>query len=162
MHTVLGGYIDCGEMPGLVALVSCGEAVHVEVQGALSFGGTPMKRDFDLPHRLDAETHYRRGRDDPGRGMQTSGSTIRLDEFLPELANRKVLRRLDAPLDDVVPAKNALSPCSIFSPSAGDLGAVMLWPPAYPIQKAMEAAGLMPGPNPVEQTRRVFRSAPTV
>jgi CubicO group peptidase (beta-lactamase class C family) len=32
-----------------------------------------------------------------------------VDEFLPELANRKVLRRLDAPLDDVVPAKRAIT-----------------------------------------------------
>ena len=45
MHTVLGGYIDRGEMPGIVALVSRGETVHVEALGALSFGGSPMKRD---------------------------------------------------------------------------------------------------------------------
>jgi hypothetical protein len=66
MHTVLGGYIDRGEMPGLVALVSRGETVHVEALGALSFGGTSMKRDLDLPHRLDDEAHYLCGRDDPG------------------------------------------------------------------------------------------------
>jgi hypothetical protein len=29
MHTVLGGYIDRGEMPGLVAVVSRGEEVRV-------------------------------------------------------------------------------------------------------------------------------------
>lgn len=45
MQTVLGGYIDLGEMPALVALVSRGEAAHVEVLGALSFGGSPMQRD---------------------------------------------------------------------------------------------------------------------
>jgi CubicO group peptidase (beta-lactamase class C family) len=45
MHAVLGGYIDRGEMPGLVALVSRGEDVHVEALGALSFGGSPMHRD---------------------------------------------------------------------------------------------------------------------
>ena len=160
MHTVLGGYIDRGEMPGLVALVSCGEAVHVEVQGALSFGGTPMKRDSifriaSMPKPITAAAamipveECRLRLDDP------------VDEFLPELANRKVLRRLDAPLDDVVPAKRAITLLDLLTFRWG-FGAVMLWPPAYPIQKAMEAAGLMPGPNPVEQTRRVFRSAPTV
>jgi CubicO group peptidase (beta-lactamase class C family) len=39
MHTVLG------EMPAFVALVSRGETAHVEVLGALSFGGSPMQRD---------------------------------------------------------------------------------------------------------------------
>ncbi len=38
MHTVLGGYVDRGELPGLVALISRGEDVHVEAFGALSFG----------------------------------------------------------------------------------------------------------------------------
>ena len=42
-----------------------------------------------------------------------------VDEFLPELANRKVLRRLDAPIDDVVPA-NERSLCATFLLSAGD------------------------------------------
>jgi hypothetical protein len=32
-------------MPGLVALLSHGEDVHVEALGALSFGGSPIKRD---------------------------------------------------------------------------------------------------------------------
>ncbi len=45
MHTVLGGYVDRGEMPGLVALVSCGEDVYVQALGALSFGGSLMQRD---------------------------------------------------------------------------------------------------------------------
>jgi CubicO group peptidase (beta-lactamase class C family) len=32
-------------MPGLVALVSRGEDVHVEALGVLSFGGAPTNRD---------------------------------------------------------------------------------------------------------------------
>jgi hypothetical protein len=34
MHTVLGGYIDRGEMPGLVTLVSRGEDVEVRFRSA--------------------------------------------------------------------------------------------------------------------------------
>ncbi len=38
---------------------------------------------------------------------------LRLDEpverLLPELADRRVLKRLDAPLDDTVPAKRSIS-----------------------------------------------------
>src|ERR1700752_3563733 len=78
-----------------------------------------------------------------------------VDEFLPELANRKVLRRLDAPLDDVVPAQRTITLLDLLTFRWG-FGDVMVWPPAYPIQKAMEAAGLMPGPNPVEQTSADF------
>jgi CubicO group peptidase (beta-lactamase class C family) len=127
MRTVLGGYIDRGEMPRLVALVSCGEAVHVEVQGALSFGGTPMKRDsiFRIASMTKPITaaaamilveECRLRLDDP------------VDEFLPELANRQVLRRVDAPLDDVVPAKRAITLLDLLTFRWG-FGAVMVWPP---------------------------------
>jgi CubicO group peptidase (beta-lactamase class C family) len=95
MHTVLGGYIDRGEMPGLVALVSRGETVHVEALGALSFGGSPMKRDaiFRIASMTKPITaaatmilveECRLRLDDP------------VDEFLPEVASRKVLRRIAA------------------------------------------------------------------
>ena len=46
MHRVLCGYAERKEMPGLVALVSHHDDVHVEALGTLSFGGSdPMKRD---------------------------------------------------------------------------------------------------------------------
>jgi CubicO group peptidase (beta-lactamase class C family) len=154
MHAVLSGYVDRGEMPGLVALVNCGEDVHVEALGALSFGGAPMKRDtiFRIASMTKPITataamilveECRLRLDDP------------IDELLPELANRMVLRRLDAPLEDVVPAKRAITLRDLLTFRWG-FGAVMVWPPAYPIHKAMEAAGLMPGPNPVEQTPDEF------
>jgi len=149
MHTVLGGYIDRGEMPGLVALVSRGEDLHVEALGALSFGGAPMKRDtiFRIASMTKPITatatmilveECRLRLDDP------------VDELLPELASRKVLRSLDAPLDDVVPAKRAVTLRDLLTFRWG-FGAVMVSASAYPIQKAMEAAGLLAGPNPLEQ-----------
>jgi len=148
LHTVLGGYVDRGEIPGLVALVSHGEEVHVETLGTLSFGGAPMKRDtiFRIASMTKPITaaaamilveECRLRLDDP------------VDEFLPELASRKVLRRLDGALADVVPAKRAINLRDLLTFRWG-FGAVMVWPPAYPIHKAMEAAGLTPGPNPVE------------
>src|SRR5690242_16272430 len=46
MHEALSGYIERKEMPGLVALVSHHDDVHVETLGTLSFGtAAPMKRD---------------------------------------------------------------------------------------------------------------------
>jgi|SRR5262245_9208379 len=46
MRQVLSGYVERKEMPGLVALVSRHDDLHVETLGAMSFGHpAPMKRD---------------------------------------------------------------------------------------------------------------------
>jgi CubicO group peptidase (beta-lactamase class C family) len=46
MHQVLSGFIEREEMPGLVALVSHYDGVHVETLGTLGFDRpAPMKRD---------------------------------------------------------------------------------------------------------------------
>jgi CubicO group peptidase (beta-lactamase class C family) len=130
--------------------------VHVEALGALSFGGSPMRRDsiFRIASMTKPLTavaamilveECRLRLDDP------------VDEFLPELSNRKVLKRLDAPIDDVEPAKRAITLRDLLTFRWG-FGAVMVWPAAYPIQKAVESAGLMPGPNPVELTPDEFMS----
>ncbi len=154
MRAVLAGYIDRGEIPGLVALISRGDEVHVETLGALAFGGSPMSRDAIF--RIASMTkpvaaaaamilveECRLRLDDP------------IDDLLPELSDRKVLRRPDAVLDDVVPAKRAITLRDLLTFRWG-FGAVMVWPPVYPIQKAMEAAGLMPGPNSVDLTPDEF------
>jgi CubicO group peptidase (beta-lactamase class C family) len=154
MHMVLGGYIDRGEMPGLVALVSCGEDVHVEVLGTLSFGGAPMKRNTIF--RIASMTKPIAA---AAAMILVEECKLRLDDpvdqFLPELANRKVLRRLDASIDDGVPAKRAITLRDLLTFCWG-FGAVMVSPPLYPVQKAMEAAGLMAGPYPVEHTPNAY------
>jgi CubicO group peptidase (beta-lactamase class C family) len=148
MRTVLGGYVDRGEMPGLVALVSCGESDHVEALGALSFGGAPMKRDTIF--RIASMTKPIAA---VAAMILVEECRLRLDDavddLLPELADRKVLRRIDADLDDVVPAQRSITLRDLLTFRWG-FGLVMNWPPSYPIQQAMVAAGLMPGPNPVE------------
>jgi CubicO group peptidase (beta-lactamase class C family) len=150
MHAVLGGYIERGEVPGFVALVNRGEDVQVEALGALSFGGAPMERDtiFRIASMTKPITAA-------AAMILVEECILRLDdpvdELLPELADRKVLRRLDAPLEDVVPAKRAITLRDLLTFRWG-FGFVMVWPPAYPIQNAMQAAGLIPGPNPVELT----------
>src|SRR5258708_35336289 len=46
MHQVLSGYVERNEMPGLVALVSRHDDVHLEALGTMSVGDpAPMKRD---------------------------------------------------------------------------------------------------------------------
>src|SRR5947199_5314127 len=72
---------------------------------------------------------------------------LRLDEpverLLPELANRKVLKRLDGPLDDTVPANRPVTVRDLLTFRIG-FGMVMGPPDVYPIQKAMAEAGLTP------------------
>lgn len=46
LHDVLSGYVDRKQIPGMVALVSRGDDVHVEVLGSLSLdNAASMKRD---------------------------------------------------------------------------------------------------------------------
>ena len=45
MHDVMAGYVQRGEMPGLVTLVSRRGETHVDAIGSLSIGGAAMRRD---------------------------------------------------------------------------------------------------------------------
>jgi CubicO group peptidase (beta-lactamase class C family) len=74
---------------------------------------------------------------------------LRLDEpvdrWLPELADRRVLRAIDAPLDDTVPARRAITLRDLLTFRSG-YGMIMVFPDRYPIQKAIAEAGFAPGP----------------
>ena len=45
MHKVLAGYVESGEIPGLVALVSRRGEVYVDAIGEKAVGGAPIGRD---------------------------------------------------------------------------------------------------------------------
>src|SRR5438067_8251941 len=46
LHDVMAGYVERGEVPGLVALVSRRGEVHVDAIGAMALGGSePIRRD---------------------------------------------------------------------------------------------------------------------
>jgi len=73
--------------------------------------------------------------------------TLRLDDpvdaLLPELADRQVLRTLSSPLDDTVPAKRPITLRDILTFRLG-YGIVFAPPGTFPIQQAMEEAGVIP------------------
>ena len=114
LHDVLAGHVSSGAMPGLVALVSRRGETHVEAIGRQSFeSDAPMRRDtiFRIASMTKPITaaaalilveQCKLRLDDP------------VDEFLPELANRRVLKSLEGPVDDTVPAKRADQRCAIF------------------------------------------------
>jgi CubicO group peptidase (beta-lactamase class C family) len=94
---------------------------------------------------------------------------LRLDEpvdrWLPELADRRVLRAIDSPLDDTLPASRPITLRDLLTFRLG-IGAVMVFPPRYPIQQAMAQAGVASGPTlpahaPDELMRR-FGNLPLV
>jgi CubicO group peptidase (beta-lactamase class C family) len=82
-----------------------------------------------------------------------------VDRFLPELADRKVLRSITAPLDDVVPARRPITLRDLLTLRMG-FGAVMHPPGTGPIQAAMDEMGLTPSgklfsADPDEYLRRL-------
>jgi CubicO group peptidase (beta-lactamase class C family) len=82
-----------------------------------------------------------------------------LDPFLPELANRRVLKSIEGPLDATVPAHRPLTLRDLLSFRMG-MGMLMAPPGLFPIQKAMDDLVLMslnPAPphTPDEWLRRL-------
>ena len=62
-----------------------------------------------------------------------------VDELLPELADRQVLKRLDGPLDDTVPADRPITVRDLLTFRLG-FGLVMAAPGTYPIADALDRA----------------------
>jgi CubicO group peptidase (beta-lactamase class C family) len=85
-----------------------------------------------------------------------------VDEWLPELANRRVLRTLASPLDDTVPARRPITVRDVLTYTMG-FGSVMAPPGTHPIQKAIREQAIggdgpkLPGqqPGPDEWLRRL-------
>src|SRR5947207_8816384 len=134
MHQVLSGYVERKEMPGLVALVSRHDDVHVETLGTMSVGHPPpMKRDTIF--RIASITKPIAA---VAAMILVEECKLRLDEsidaWLPELANRRVLKSMSSPPDDTVPALRAITVRDLLTFRMG-FGSVMAMPDTYPIQK---------------------------
>src|SRR5437763_2897886 len=77
-----------------------------------------------------------------------------VDRWLPELAERKVLKRLDGPLDDTVPANRPITTRDLLTFRMG-FGQMMAPPDAYPILKAASEQQIGMGPpRPESMTGR--------
>src|SRR4029077_13126234 len=93
MRDVMAGHVERGAMPGLVTLVSRRDEVHVEALGRMAAGGRPMARDTIF--RIASMTKPVAA---AAAMILVEECRLRLDEpvdrLLPELADRRVLRRL--------------------------------------------------------------------
>ncbi|QRX93103.1 serine hydrolase domain-containing protein [Streptomyces noursei] len=115
----LARHVESGRIPGLVALVSRGEETHVEAIGTMRHdGGAPMRRDTIF--RMASTT----------KPVAVAATMVLLDEcrlrvddpidpWLPELADRQVLKRPDGPLDDTVPARRPITVRDLLTSTFG-------------------------------------------
>ncbi|MCM2417425.1 serine hydrolase domain-containing protein [Streptomyces sp. RKAG293] len=147
MRDVMSGYVERGDVPGLVTLVHRRGETRVEALGTMAAGGTvPMGRDaiFRIASLTKPVTAV-------AAMILVEECRLRLDEpvdrLLPELADRRVLRRLEGPLDDTVPARRPITLRDLLTFRLG-IGAVLAPRGTHPIQRAMDEAGLSPSPNP--------------
>jgi CubicO group peptidase (beta-lactamase class C family) len=134
MHDVLSEHIERKQMPGLVALVSRYDDVHVETVGTLAFENpSPMRRDTIF--RIASITKIVAA---VAAMILVEDCKMRLDDsiepWLPELANRRVLRSISSELDDTLPAKRAITVRDVLTYRMG-FGSIMAMPGTYPIQK---------------------------
>jgi CubicO group peptidase (beta-lactamase class C family) len=142
LQELLIRHVDAGTIPGGVALLGAGN-VEVVTAGVASIGGSPMAEDAIV--RIQSMTK-----------AITSVAALRLVEagrleldqslvdWLPELADRQVLRDPAAELGDTVPARRAITLRHLLTNASG-YGMVIQ---ASPLQRAMAANGTEAGPEP--------------
>ena len=137
-------HVERGDVPGLVTLVSRHGETHVNAIGMKAVGGSdPMQRDTIF--RIASMTkpvvaavtmmlvdEGRLGLDDP------------VDRWLPELADRRVLKQLDGALIETVPAKRRITLRDLLTLCLG-FGYITA-AGSYPIQDAATKAQILSGP----------------
>lgn len=158
MRDVLAWHVESGKIPGLVALVSRYGETHVEAIGKMRYdGGAPMRR----------ATIFRMA--STSKPVTIAAVAVLLDEcklhlddpvdtWLPELADRQVLKRPDGPLDETVPARRPITVRDLMTSTFG-LG-VDLTLMGSPIQNAIFEVGIYDTPlkelpEPDEWMRRL-------
>jgi CubicO group peptidase (beta-lactamase class C family) len=144
LHDVMAAYVDRGAAPGLVVVVSRRGETHVGAIGAQAVGGDDPMAD-DTIFRISSMSK-------PITAIATlillEETVLALDDpverWLPELANRRVLRAIDGPLDDTEPAHRPITVRDLLTFRLG-FGLVMTMDP-YPILVAAAERGLGIGP----------------
>jgi CubicO group peptidase (beta-lactamase class C family) len=145
LRAVMAGYVERGEVPGIVALFSRRGETQVETFGTMAAsGGAPITRDalFRISSMAKPVTAA-------ATMLLVEECKLRLDEpvdrLLPELARRRVLRQPASELDDTVPATRPITVRDLLTFTMG-MGLIMAPPETYPIQRALAAAELGQGP----------------
>jgi len=140
LDSALARHVERGDLPGLVALAARGDDVHVAAIGHKAFDDAePIGRGAIF--RIASITKPIAG----AAAMQLiEDEAMALDDpvqrWLPELAAPRVLRSLESPLDDTVPAERLITVEDVLSFHLG-FGTIMT-PGPYPIERAESELGL--------------------
>jgi CubicO group peptidase (beta-lactamase class C family) len=137
LHDVMAGHLERGAVPGMVTALSRHGEVQVDALGSMAFGSDSMMAP-DSIFRISSMTK-------PVTAVAAmillEECRLRLDEpvdrLLPELTDRQVLRRLDAQIDDTVPARRPITLRDLLTFTSGD-GMILAEPGTWPIQAAIE------------------------
>jgi len=123
-----------GDAPGVVAAVGRGGEGYVAAAGVMAVGGPPMRPDTlfriaSITKPVTAAVVLSLAED----GLL--GLEEPVDRLLPELADRRVLRRPDGPLTDTIEAERAVTTRDLltFTWGFGMQGAMFMAPEPWPI-----------------------------
>jgi CubicO group peptidase (beta-lactamase class C family) len=127
-----------GDAPGVVAAVGRGDEGYVAAAGVMAVGGPPMRSDTlfriaSITKPVTAAVVLSLVED----GLL--GLEEPVDRLLPELADRRVLRRPDGPLTDTIRAERAVTTRDLltFTWGFGMQGAMFMAPEPWPIVSAV-------------------------
>jgi CubicO group peptidase (beta-lactamase class C family) len=157
MRDTLAGHVESGAVPGLVALVGRRGETHVYPVGTMqSDGGAPVGRDtiFRMASLTKPVTAA-------AVMILVEECRLRLDDpierWLPELASRQVLKRIDGPLDDTEPARRPIVVRDLLTLTFGF--GTLVAPDSYPIRAAVRELNITSEgparPGPDEWIRRL-------
>jgi CubicO group peptidase (beta-lactamase class C family) len=147
LHTAQARHVRSGAVPAVVSAVSRDGEVRLDVIGSLSTGGPPVTersifRIASLSKPVTAVAAM----------ILVEDGVLRLDdpveEFLPELGARRVLRSLESDVEDTVPAARPIVVRDLLTFRTG-YGMILAMPGTYPIQGFLEerfGAGGAPQP----------------
>ncbi|MEO3742491.1 serine hydrolase domain-containing protein [Plantactinospora sp. B5E13] len=158
LHDVLARHVESKKIPGLVALISRGGQTHVEALGTMRHDGGPaMARDtiFRLASASKPVTMA-------ATMVLLDECRLRLDDlieqWLPELADRRVLTSVDAPLDNTVPARRPITVRDLLTSTFGlgmDMTALGTPLMGAIFEQAIFPARMTDYPEPDEWMRRL-------
>lgn len=139
LEDIVEAAVARGQAPGVVAAVARGDETRIATAGAMAVGGPPMRPDSLF--RISSITKPVTAAvvlslvDD---GVLHLNEPV--DRLLPELAGRRVLRRPDGPLDEVVPAARPVTVRDLltFTWGFGMQGAMFMAPEPWPIVTAAQ------------------------
>jgi CubicO group peptidase (beta-lactamase class C family) len=148
LHEAMAARVAAGRVSGVVTALAAGDEVDVDVIGTAEMGGGPPLRR-DTPFRIASMTK-----------PLLAATTMTLvedgaldlaepvDRLLPELAGRRVLARVDGPLDDTVPAGRPVTVEDLltFRMGFGMITEPEFEPPHYPVVRAAGDLDLALGP----------------